>query len=75
LEQRLIPDIGSDLKSIWPHSGNDGRPSGSISAAYRRAKEAARQVVKKRSEEARVAVRNVRRDIIEDLKKSEKEQH
>jgi ribosome recycling factor len=33
------------------------------------------KVVKKRSEEARVAIRNIRRDIIEDLKKSEKEKH
>ena len=33
------------------------------------------KVVKKRSEEGRVAVRNIRRDILEELKKKEKEQH
>jgi ribosome recycling factor len=33
------------------------------------------KVVRKRTEEARVAVRNIRRDIIEEIKKSEKEKH
>jgi ribosome recycling factor len=33
------------------------------------------KVVKKRSEEGRVAIRNIRRDILEELKKKEKEQH
>ena len=33
------------------------------------------KVIKKRSEEGRVAVRNIRRDIMEELKKSEKEKH
>jgi ribosome recycling factor len=33
------------------------------------------KVIKKRSEEGRVAVRNIRRDIMEELKKKEKEQH
>ena len=33
------------------------------------------KVVKKRAEESRVAIRNVRRDALEELKKLEKEQH
>lgn len=33
------------------------------------------KVVKKRAEEAKVAIRNIRRDINEELKKSEKEKH
>src|SRR5512137_148825 len=33
------------------------------------------KVVRKRAEEARVAVRNIRRDIIEEIKRSEKEKH
>jgi ribosome recycling factor len=33
------------------------------------------KVVKKRSEEGRVAVRNIRRDILEELKKKEKDEH
>ncbi|BCB96984.1 ribosome-recycling factor [Dissulfurispira thermophila] len=33
------------------------------------------KVAKKRAEEARVAVRNIRRDINDEIKKSEKEQH
>ncbi len=33
------------------------------------------KIVRKRAEEARVAVRNIRRDIIDELKKVEKEKH
>lgn len=33
------------------------------------------KVVKKRAEEAKIAIRNIRRDINEELKKSEKEKH
>ncbi|MFZ5997264.1 MAG: ribosome recycling factor [Nitrospirota bacterium] len=33
------------------------------------------KVVRKRAEEAKIAVRNIRRDIIDELKKSEKEKH
>ena len=33
------------------------------------------KVVRKRAEEGKIAVRNIRRDIIDEVKKSEKEQH
>lgn len=77
-EQRLIPDIEKAiLKSdLGLTPGNDGKTIRiNIPQLTEERRKQLVKVVKKRSEEARVAVRNVRRDIIEDLKKSEKEQH
>lgn len=77
-EQRLITDIEkailkSDL-GLTPN--NDGR---TIRLMIPQLTEERRKhlvkVVKKRAEEARVAIRNIRRDIIEETKKIEKEQH
>jgi ribosome recycling factor len=77
-EQRLIPEIEkailkSDL-GLMP--GNDGKTIRiNIPQLTEERRKQLVKVVKKRSEEARVAIRNIRRDIIEDLKKSEKEKH
>jgi ribosome recycling factor len=77
-EQRLIPDIEkailkSDL-GLTPH--NDGKIIRlSIPQLTEERRKQLVKVVRKRSEEARVAVRNIRRDIIEETKKLEKEQH
>ncbi len=77
-EQRLIPDIEKAiLKSdLGLTPGNDGKTIriNSPQLTEERRKQLVK-IVKKRTEEARVAIRNIRRDIIEDLRKSEKEEH
>lgn len=77
-EQRLIPEIEraimkSDL-GLTPM--NDGKTIrlGIPQLTEERRKQLVK-VVKKRAEEARVAVRNIRRDIMEESKRIEKEQH
>lgn len=77
-EQKLITDIEKALlkSDLGLTPSNDGR---TIRLMIPQLTEERRKqlvkVVKKRSEEARVAVRNIRRDIIEETKKIEKEQH
>jgi len=77
-EQRLIPDIEKAiLKSdLGLTPGNDGKTIRiNIPQLTEERRKQLVKVVKKRAEEARVAVRNIRRDILEDVKKKEKEQH
>jgi ribosome recycling factor len=77
-DPKLIPDIEKAiLKSdLGLTPGNDGK---TIRINIPHLTEERRvqlvKVIKKRSEEGRVAVRNIRRDIMEELKKSEKEKH
>jgi ribosome recycling factor len=77
-DPKLIPDIEKAiLKSdLGLTPGNDGK---TIRINIPHLTEERRvqlvKVIKKRSEEGRIAVRNIRRDIMEELKKSEKEKH
>jgi ribosome recycling factor len=77
-DPKLIPDIEKAiLKSdLGLTPGNDGK---TIRINIPHLTEERRvqlvKIIKKRSEEGRVAVRNIRRDILEELKKSEKEKH
>lgn len=77
-EQKIIPEIEkaimkSDL-GITPM--NDGKLIRiNIPALTEERRKQLVKVVKKEAEEAKVAVRNIRRDINEDLKKLEKEKH
>jgi ribosome recycling factor len=77
-EPKLIPEIEKAiLKSdLGLTPGNDGK---TIRINIPHLTEERRlqlvKVVKKRSEEGRVAIRNIRRDIMEELKKSEKVEH
>ena len=77
-DPKLIPDIEKAiLKSdLGLTPGNDGK---TIRINIPHLTEERRvqlvKIIKKRSEEGRVAVRNIRRDIMEELKKSEKEKH
>ncbi len=77
-EQKLIPEIEKAiLKSgLGLTPSNDGKVIRiNIPALTEERRKELVKVVKKRAEEARVAVRNIRRDINDELKKSEKEQH
>ncbi len=77
-EQRLIPEIEKAiLKSdLGLTPGNDGKTIRiNIPQLTEERRKQLVKIVKKRSEEAKVAVRNIRRDIIEDVKKEEKEKH
>ncbi|MBA4349014.1 MAG: ribosome recycling factor [Thermodesulfovibrio sp.] len=77
-EQRLVPDIEkailkSDL-GLTPN--NDGKTIRlNIPQLTEERRRQLVKIVRKRAEEARVAVRNIRRDIIDELKKVEKEKH
>lgn len=77
-EQRLVPDIEkailkSDL-GLTPN--NDGKTIRlNIPQLTEERRKQLVKIVRKRAEEARVAVRNIRRDIIDELKKAEKEKH
>ncbi|KAF0181291.1 MAG: ribosome recycling factor [Nitrospirae bacterium] len=77
-EQKLISDIEkailkSDL-GLMPN--NDGRTIRiNIPMLTEERRRQLVKVVKKRAEEAKVAVRNIRRDINEEVKKSEKKEH
>ncbi len=77
-EQRLIPEIEKAiLKSdLGLTPSNDGK---TIRLMIPQLTEERRKqlvkIVRKRAEEARVAVRNVRRDIMDETKKLEKEKH
>lgn len=77
-EQRLIPEIEKAiLKSdLGLTPGNDGKTIRiNIPQLTEERRKQLVKVVRKRSEEAKVAIRNIRRDIMEDTKKQEKEQH
>ncbi len=77
-EQKLIPDIEkaimkSDL-GLTPM--NDGKLIRiTIPALTEERRKQLVKVVRKEAEDARVAVRNIRREVNEDLKKMEKEKH
>lgn len=77
-EQRLIPEIEKAIlrSDLGLTPGNDGKTIRlNIPQLTEERRRQLVKVVKKRAEEARVAVRNIRRDIIEETKKTEKEQH
>jgi ribosome recycling factor len=77
-EQRLIPEIEKAiLKSgLGLTPSNDGKVIRiNIPALTEERRKELVKVVKKRAEEARIAVRNIRRDVNDELKKFEKEQH
>jgi ribosome recycling factor len=75
-EQRLIPEIEKAiLKSdLGLTPGNDGKTIRiNIPPLTEERRKQLVKVVRKRAEEARVAIRNIRRDINEEIKKAEKE--
>ncbi|MBF0506612.1 MAG: ribosome recycling factor [Nitrospirae bacterium] len=77
-DQKLIPDIEkSILKSdLGLTPGNDGKTIRlNIPALTEERRKQLVKVVRKRAEEAKIAVRNIRRDIIDEVKKTEKEEH
>ncbi|HAK87921.1 MAG: ribosome recycling factor [Nitrospirae bacterium GWC2_46_6] len=77
-EQKIIPEIEKAiLKSgLGLTPSNDGKTIRlNIPALTEERRKELVKVAKKRAEEARVAVRNIRRDINEDVKKAEKDQH
>ncbi len=77
-EQRLIPEIEKAiLKSdLGLTPGNDGKTIRiNIPPLTEERRKQLVKVVKKRAEEARVAIRNIRRDTNEEIKKAEKEKH
>lgn len=77
-EQKLIPEIEKAiLKSdLGLTPGNDGKTIRiNIPTLTEERRKQLVKVVKKDAEEAKVAIRNIRRDINEKIKKSEKEQH
>lgn len=77
-EQRLIPEIEkSILKSdLGLTPTNDGKVIRiNIPPLTEERRKQLVKVVRKRAEEARVAIRNIRRDTNEELKKLEKEKH
>ncbi len=77
-EQRLVPEIEkaimkSDLGLTPMNDGKTIRINIPVLTEERRKQLV--KVVRKRAEEAKVAIRNIRRDSNEELKKLEKEQH
>lgn len=77
-ETKLIPEIEKAiLKSdLGLTPGNDGKTIRlAIPALTEERRKQLVKVVKKRGEEAKIVVRNIRRDINEELKKAEKEEH
>lgn len=77
-DQKLIPEIEKAiLKSdLGLTPGNDGKTIRiNIPTLTEERRKQLVKVVRKRAEEARVAVRNIRRDIIDEVKKAEKEKH
>lgn len=77
-EQRLIPEIEKAiLKSdLGLTPSNDGKTIRlTIPQLTEERRKQLVKVVRKRAEDARIAVRNIRRDIIDELKKAEKEKH
>lgn len=77
-EQKLIPEIEKAiLKSdLGLTPGNDGKTIRiNIPPLTEERRKQLVKVVKKRAEEARVSIRNIRRDINEEIKKAEKDKH
>ncbi|MBI3592070.1 MAG: ribosome recycling factor [Nitrospirae bacterium] len=77
-EQKLIPEIEKAiLKSdLGLTPGNDGKTIRlNIPSLTEERRKQLVKVVRKRAEEAKIAVRNIRREIIDEVKKTEKEKH
>lgn len=77
-EQKLIPEIEKAiLKSdLGLTPSNDGKTIRiNIPQLTEERRKQLVKVVKKRAEDARIAIRNIRRDVNDELKKAEKEQH
>jgi ribosome recycling factor len=77
-EQRLISEIEKAiLKSdLGLTPGNDGKTIRiNIPQLTEERRKQLVKVVRKRAEEARIAIRNIRRDINEEIKKAEKDKH
>ncbi|MGD0281501.1 MAG: ribosome recycling factor [Dissulfurispiraceae bacterium] len=77
-DQKLIPEIEKAiLKSdLGLTPGNDGKVIRlNIPALTEERRKQLVKVVRKRAEESKIAVRNIRRDVIDEVRKSEKEQH
>jgi len=77
-EQRIIPDIEKAImkSDLGLTPTNDGKTIRlNIPPLTEERRKELVKVIKKKAEEARVAVRNIRRDINEEIKKLEKEKH
>ncbi len=77
-EQRIIPDIEKAImkSDLGLTPTNDGKLIRiNIPPLTEERRKQLVKVVKKKAEEARVAIRNIRRDANEELKKLEKEKH
>lgn len=77
-EQRLIPEIEKSImkSDLGLTPTNDGKVIRiNIPSLTEERRKQLVKVVRKRAEEARVAIRNIRRDTNEELKKLEKEKH
>lgn len=77
-EQRLIPEIEKSImkSDLGLTPTNDGKVIRiNIPPLTEERRKQLVKVVRKRAEEARVAIRNIRRDTNEELKKLEKEKH
>lgn len=77
-EQKIIPDIEKAImkSDLGLTPANDGKLIRiNIPALTEERRKQIVKIVKKRAEEAKIAVRNIRRDSNEDLKKLEKEKH
>lgn len=77
-EQRLIPEIEKAImkSDLGLTPTNDGRTIRiNIPPLTEERRKQLVKVVRKRAEEARIAVRNIRRDANEELKKLEREKH
>jgi len=77
-EQRIIPEIERALlkSDLGLTPSNDGKTIRlNIPQLTEERRRQLVKIVKKRAEEARVAVRNIRRDIMDETKKMEKEKH
>jgi len=77
-EQRIIPEIEKAImkSDLGLTPSNDGKVIRiMIPALTEERRKQLVKVVKKRAEEARVAIRNIRRDTNEELKRLEKQEH
>jgi ribosome recycling factor len=77
-EQKIIPEIEKAImkSDLGLTPSNDGRVIRiMIPVLTEERRKQLVKVVKKRAEEAKIAIRNIRRDINEELKKLEKDQH
>ncbi|MFN3740840.1 MAG: ribosome recycling factor [Thermodesulfovibrionales bacterium] len=77
-EQRLIPEIEKAImkSDLGLNPTNDGKLIRlAIPPLTEERRKELVKVVKKRAEEARIAIRNIRRDILEEIKKIQKEKN